>query len=96
MTCVERFELENYGNSELVSASLTMLLWALSVGGTMSLGLAEKTWFVLRMSRAAKALGLRSWARVLPILNCFLWEEKLENEAWKCVSADLQESIVTS
>jgi hypothetical protein len=96
INCVERFELEDGGKTDVVPSSIAVLFWALSVGGTMSLDLEERTWFLLRLRRAVKQLGLRSWEQCLSILNCFLWEEKMENEAWKSISADLQESIVTA
>ena len=96
MTCVEQFELEDYAKSDPVSASIAVFFWALCVGATMSLDTAERNWFVLRTSRAAKHLGLGSWEQVSSLLDCFLWSEKLENEAWKSIWTDLQESIVTT
>ncbi|KUJ17343.1 uncharacterized protein LY89DRAFT_718060 [Mollisia scopiformis] len=94
MTCVERFELEDRGKTGAESTSIAALFWALNVGGTVSLDLEERTWFILHLSRVVKQLGLRSWGQGLSILNCFLWEEKLETEAWKSISADVQEFIV--
>ncbi|KAE9374231.1 hypothetical protein N431DRAFT_543622 [Stipitochalara longipes BDJ] len=94
MACVERLELEDHDKSDLVPASIAVLFWALNVGGTIAVDLEERTWFVLRLSRAAKQIGLRSWEQILSVLNCFLWEAKLENDAWKGIWADLKELIV--
>jgi len=97
MNCVERFELETFSQNRLpVSVSVAALFWALNLGAAMSLDMAERTWFVLRMSRCAKILELRSLEQVLSILNGFLWVEKLENEAWKEIWGELRESITGS
>jgi hypothetical protein len=96
MSCVESLELENHGKSDQLPASIAAIFWALCVGGTMAVDLEERTWFVLRLSRVAKQLGLMCWEQVLPILNCFLWHEKMETKAWKDIWADVQEWIVTN
>ena len=95
MTCVERFELEDHDGSNTVPASIAALLWALCVGGTMAVDLEERSWFVLRLSRAGKLIGLKCWEQALSILKCFLWEEKLETEVWKSVWKDVEWSIVS-
>jgi hypothetical protein len=89
-------ELENHGKSDQLPASIAAIFWALCVGGAMAVDLEERTWFVLRLSRVAKQLGLMCWEQVLPILNCFLWHEKMETKAWKDIWADVQEWIVTN
>jgi hypothetical protein len=94
MTCVERFELEDNGKTDSVSISTAVLFWALSVGVTVSLDLEERTWFVLRMSKAAKRLGLKNWEQALSLVNQVLWAEKLENETWKGIKADFQKYMV--
>lgn len=50
---------------------------------------------MLRLSKAANRLQLRSLGQVSASLNRFLWKTKLENEAWKGVWADLEELIVS-
>jgi len=95
MTSVERLELEDQDRSDTVPSSIAALLWALCVGGTMAEDLEERTWFVLRLSTMTRRIGLKSWEQALSILNCFLWEEKLETDVWKEVWTDVEQSIVT-
>ncbi|MCJ1308005.1 hypothetical protein MMC25_001655 [Agyrium rufum] len=94
MTCVERFELETRGRTKDVPTSIAVLFWALNVGGTMSLDVTEKSWFMLRLSRTAKHFGVRDWKSASLLLGDYPWAVKLQNEAWESIWVDLEQSLV--
>jgi len=60
---------------------LNMSLWILWIG---ALGALEQEWYAPRIQRVISALGMSKWTDLKIVLECFVWNAKLEDTAcWR-------------
>ena len=62
----------------LDSKELKMLLWVQWVGALAAL---EQEWYVARIKESMKALGVSEWDGLKEVLECFVWNARLEDSA---------------
>ena len=77
------------------------LIWIFFVGGVAAKGMAERVWFVKKLSGLMEWQGVMNWTEVKQLLRGFIWvTDAMDDEAinlWDEVCYhDYQMDVVTS
>lgn len=71
----------------LGAARLELLVWTLTMGALVSIGLPERAWFMTQMTRALDRLEIRALSGFKALLQGFLWHPKTNDtdgmELWR-------------
>lgn len=81
MVSLVREELERF-DAELLQGMFPpeIMFWMLFVAGVASLKREERPWFVMRLRREIRILGLKGWQEVRGLLGRLAWVDGVEQE----------------
>jgi hypothetical protein len=73
-SCIDGINFSGFASNGIVGE---LMLWLLFISSIVDLGPANRSWFVVRISKVASALQLQSWSHVKTVLMKFLWVEQM-------------------